>query len=85
MLNPTVRELLDTVLPVHGLDYQVKNGTIVIAKRTEETFKLYTVQRGDTLAAIAQKYSVSVDDLKIHNPELTDPSGLSVGQKLRIP
>jgi len=44
----------------------------------------YTVQAGDTLYDIAQRFEVSVEQLMEVN-EITDPASLSVGQKLVIP
>ena len=44
----------------------------------------YTVEAGDTLAAIARTYGVSIDDLMTANG-LTDPNVLQVGQTLIIP
>ena len=44
----------------------------------------YTVQTGDTLGDIAQKYGISVDALEQANG-ISDPNLLSVGQTLNIP
>ena len=44
----------------------------------------YTVQAGDTPYDIAQRFGVSVEELMEVN-DITDPSSLSVGQKLIIP
>jgi LasA protease len=44
----------------------------------------YVVQRGDTLGEIAQRYSVSVDELVRAN-SLLNPNSLEVGQILTIP
>ena len=44
----------------------------------------YTVQAGDTLYDIAQRFGVSVEEIMEAN-EITDPTALSVGQKLVIP
>ncbi len=44
----------------------------------------YTVQRGDTLYIIAQKFKVSVQDLIVAN-QLTNPSLLMAGQVILIP
>jgi peptidoglycan hydrolase-like protein with peptidoglycan-binding domain len=45
----------------------------------------YTVQRGDTLSAIAQQKNVSLDDLVNANPQIRDPNKINVGQELNIP
>lgn len=44
----------------------------------------YTVQRGDTLSAIAKYYGVSVDDIAQAN-HLTNANKIAVGQVLKIP
>ena len=44
----------------------------------------YTVQTGDSLSLIAEKFGVSLDDLQAANPEVFSNS-MSVGQVLRIP
>jgi LysM repeat protein len=44
----------------------------------------YTVQAGDTLSSIADRYDVSLEDLMAANG-LTNPNVLSVGQELIIP
>lgn len=57
-----------------------------VEKNTNEKHKTltYTVKKGDTLSAIAKKYSVSVEKLarinKIHNVNM-----LRIGAKLKIP
>ena len=44
----------------------------------------YTVQPGDTLSEIAEKFNVSLDDLQAANPEISANS-MSVGQAINIP
>lgn len=44
----------------------------------------YTVQLGDSLGVIAEKFGVSLDDLQAANPEVSS-NAMSVGQVLRIP
>jgi LysM repeat protein len=44
----------------------------------------YTVQAGDTLSQIAERFGVSLDDLQAANPEIAANS-MSVGQVLKIP
>lgn len=47
------------------------------------SYIIYTVKVGDTLYAIAQKYNVSVEKIKMEN-NLTNNT-LTIGQKLKIP
>ena len=44
----------------------------------------YTVQSGDTLSQIAERFHISLDDLQAANPDIS-PSSLSVGTVLLIP
>lgn len=44
----------------------------------------YTIQSGDTLYSIAQRYNITVDELKAAN-NITDAESLTVGQVLVIP
>ncbi len=45
----------------------------------------YTVQSGDTLGRIAQRFGTTVAELQRLNPSLTDPNILSLGQTLVVP
>jgi len=44
----------------------------------------YSVQSGDSMSAIAEKFGVALDDLQAANPEIS-PNAMSVGQVLKIP
>lgn len=44
----------------------------------------YTVQPGDTLLAVAERFGLTVEDLQAKN-NLPDPNRISVGQKLQLP
>lgn len=44
----------------------------------------YTVQKGDTLYAIASRYGQSASDLIRWNPQLANPNVIEVGQVLRV-
>jgi len=45
---------------------------------------VYTIQSGDSMSVIAEKFGVSPDDLQAANPEVS-PNAMSVGQVLKIP
>lgn len=44
----------------------------------------YTVQQGDSMSVIAEKFGVSLDDLQAANPEVSS-NAMSVGQVIKIP
>ena len=45
----------------------------------------YTVQSGDTLSSIAQRFNTSVNALLRANPQITNSNQLTVGQQILIP
>jgi membrane-bound lytic murein transglycosylase D len=54
-----------------------------VEAESESDFVVYTVRRGDNLAAIAKKFGTSITRILALN-ELEDPDNLHVGQTLRI-
>lgn len=48
-----------------------------------QTFYKYTVKAGEGLYAISRNFSVSIDDIKKYNPEVS--TGLKVGQEILVP
>ncbi|BAF60354.1 putative peptidoglycan-binding domain-containing protein [Pelotomaculum thermopropionicum SI] len=44
----------------------------------------YTVKEGDTLAAIAGRFELTMEEIVLANPRLKDPDRLSVGDKIKI-
>jgi LysM repeat protein len=55
---------------------------VITAAPTAQT---YTVQKGDTLTAIATRFGVTLEALRAANPQVTDPTKLQIGQVLTIP
>ena len=45
----------------------------------------YTVQPGEWLRAIAERYGTTVDAVLALNPEITDPDLLRPGQEIYLP
>ncbi|MBO8127541.1 MAG: SafA/ExsA family spore coat assembly protein, partial [Firmicutes bacterium] len=46
---------------------------------------IYTVQSGDTMFRIAQRFGVSLDALIEANPQITDPNRIFPGQRICVP
>lgn len=55
------------------------------APSPEPEKKTYTVEKGDSLSEIAQKFGVSLQALLDANPQISDPSLIYEGQVLTIP
>jgi len=58
------------------------SGTLIAWQRQQDG-RQYTIARGDTLSGIAQRFNVSLSDLRIRNS--ISGSKIRVGQKLTIP
>ena len=58
------------------------SGTL-LAWQKQQRGQQYTIARGDTLSGIAERFSVSLSDLKSYNS--MSSSKIMVGQKLAIP
>lgn len=56
---------------------------IIPGKKNNTSSNEYVVKKGDTLYGIANKYNISVDNLKSYNNLSTD--SLSIGQIIKIP
>ena len=61
----------------------VGQNLLIPKKEAETSTNEYIVKKGDTLYAIANKYSTTVDNLKSINNLTTD--SLSIGQVLKVP
>ena len=45
----------------------------------------YSIRSGDTLSRVARQHGVSVRDLLVHNPQITNPNRLFIGQVIQVP
>ncbi|NCF84412.1 MAG: LysM peptidoglycan-binding domain-containing protein [Verrucomicrobiaceae bacterium] len=45
----------------------------------------YSIRSGDTLSRVARQHGVRVRDILRHNPQITDPNRLFIGQVIQIP
>lgn len=48
-------------------------------------FIVHTVQKGDTLFALARRHKTTVDDIMRYNPQIEDRDKIYPGQKVDIP
>lgn len=49
------------------------------------TYLVYVVRPGDTLSAIAARFNVTLWEIELANPRLTNPNHVEVGQSLNLP
>jgi LysM repeat protein len=50
---------------------------------TAAAAEYYVIQRGDTLATVADQYGTTVEQLLVLNPDV-DPVSLTIGQRIRV-
>lgn len=58
---------------------------VVIPLGEDEGRPYYVVQSGDTMWAIAKKFDVSLNDLILANPQVSDADAILPGQKILLP
>lgn len=61
------------------------NGEPTPAATPEPSPRLYKIKAGDTLAKIARKNGITVDDILTANPQISDANDIQVGQFIVIP
>lgn len=82
--QPTLPAILE-ITPAPTLDIDATATAFAVVERPSPTpAALYTVQAGDNLSTIAERFNTSVDELIAING-LTDPDALQPGQTLLIP
>jgi LysM repeat protein len=50
---------------------------------TAAAAEYYVIERGDTLASVADQYGTTVEQLLVLNPDV-DPVSLTIGQRIRV-
>jgi LysM repeat protein len=68
--------------------YMLHGGQVLrIPQTTTSTVpdKIYTIVKGDTLASIAKKYNITVNDIIAVNPNLQQSDLISIGQVIKLP
>lgn len=81
---PTLPAVLD-ITPAPTLDIDATATAFAdLAMPTPTAAALYTVQDGDTLSDLAERFATTIDELVAANG-LTDPDALQPGQTLLIP
>ena len=83
-LNPDLTSILvvDSVLFIPESTLGKLNNLVV--ERELDSYKVHKVRRKETLFSIAQKYDISIEDLKTHNESLQHKK-LRLGKKIYIP
>jgi uncharacterized YkwD family protein len=78
-----------TVSQLMSANPAIKNASLIYVgqKITIPSTKMvtYTVQRGDTMYAIAKRFEISYSELLKANPSIKNPAMIYVGQKITIP
>lgn len=80
--NPIIR--VGDKLTIPGPDTRLPSATPLPLNIRRGTKIEYTVQTGDTLAIIAEKFNSTIEDIVKEN-KLTDPNNIYVGQILIVP
>lgn len=57
---------------------------VKLLQRGTLTDKIHTIQKGEVLGQIANKYNLSIDEVLSLNPELSEDSILHIGDKLNV-
>ncbi|MCF8218796.1 MAG: LysM peptidoglycan-binding domain-containing protein [Bacteroidales bacterium] len=86
-LNPEVAEGLKAgsviKLPKPYKTETAESKPAVAKQDTSDKYLKHKVAKGETLYNLSMQYSIAIDELKKHNPQLKE--GLKAGQVLRIP
>ena len=85
--NPNkVREGQRLDIPVNGATYTSRKATTTPKSTTTKKADngIYVVEKGDIFGEIAHRFNLTLKQLQDLNPQIVDPSRISIGQKIRI-
>ncbi|MBI3240854.1 MAG: LysM peptidoglycan-binding domain-containing protein [Chloroflexi bacterium] len=72
------------VIPPPGFVFEIPTATPIPTGLRPGTVITYTIQVGDVLSLIAERFGARLDDVMIVNG-ITDPNNIQVGETIRIP
>ncbi len=82
--EPTNAERPEDVTPEVLAEIVVPTPTAVPVVIEPEELS-YTIEAGDLLSTVAQRFGLSLDELLAANPQITDPNTIQVGDVVTIP
>ncbi len=85
--NPNkVREGQRLDIPVNGATYTSRKATTTPKSTTVKKADngIYVVEKGDIFGEIALRFNLTQKQLQDLNPQIADPSRISIGQKIRV-
>jgi LysM repeat protein len=68
-----------------GFGFETPGPSLEPTAEPEPTPETYFVQPGDTMARIASRLGVSMEDLLAANPQITNPDQINVGDPINVP
>ncbi|MPZ24397.1 MAG: peptidoglycan DD-metalloendopeptidase family protein [Dehalococcoidia bacterium] len=57
----------------------------LVVEDLQPLFINYTVEEGDTVSQLAERYGVSQETILDNNNDIVDPAGLQIGERLTVP
>jgi LysM repeat protein len=84
LTSPDLSVGQEIVIPPPGLVMEIPTATPIPTGLRPGTVISYTIQTGDVLSLIAERFGARLDDVMIVNG-ITDPNNISVGVTIQIP
>jgi LysM repeat protein len=83
--DPTNAERPEDVTPEVLAESELPPTPTAVPVVVEPEELTYTVEAGDLLGTIAQRFGLTLDELLAANPQITDPNTIQVGDIVTIP